>query len=64
MHPEDFWLRVGDRVSHIKDSTWIGTVTEIDDNLIPSGVTTCRVEWEGDYESDIRWTNKLVKLEG
>lgn len=58
----DFWLRIRDRVVHARDSTWIGTVTEIDENLIPSGVTTCRVLWdEGD--EDVRWTNRLYKLE-
>ncbi len=62
MKPEDFWLKKGDRVVHIKDHSWIGTVTEIDSNLIePYGVTTCKVLWE-DGGKDIVWTNKLNLL--
>ncbi len=44
----DFWLKVGDRVNHVKDSGATGIVAAIDENLIEAyGVTTCRVLWDG-----------------
>lgn len=61
---KEFWLKVGDRVSHINDSSLIGTVTEIDENLIDFyGTTTCKVLWDDDGGEDIRWTNRLALLE-
>ena len=59
----NFWLQVGDRVTHIKDAGSSGTVTHIDDNLIEGySVTTCLVVWDGCDEPDIQWTNKLEKI--
>jgi hypothetical protein len=60
----EFWLRVGDRVQHVKDASWRGKVVSIDSNLIEShGVTTCRVLWDDSKDPDIHWTNKLVHEE-
>lgn len=60
----DFWLKVGDRVHHIKDADFVGEVIYIDFNLILAGkdVTTCLVLWDGEDvdAADIQWTNKLV----
>jgi len=57
----NFHLQVGDKVTHIKDSSWTGTITHIDENLIEShGVTTCNVKWDDTEELDIQWSNKLV----
>lgn len=64
---EPFWLQLGDRVEHVGDTGFPGTVTHIDDNLLMLGygVTTCCVLWDdgdGEYE-DIQWTNKLVLVD-
>jgi hypothetical protein len=58
---ELYGLDIGDRVCHVKDDTLIGVITEIDDNL--PDITTCRVLWAGETETDIQWTNKLVLVE-
>ena len=65
----DFWLKVGDRVHHVKDIGSIGKVIYIDFNLILAGkdVTTCLVLWDDGEDvdvADIQWTNKLVLLRG
>jgi hypothetical protein len=65
MEPKkDFHLQVEDRVVHVKDASWIGTIKEIDWNLIPEfGVTTCRVEFDDNPGvTDVQWTNKLSRL--
>ena len=62
---QDFWLQIGDRVEHVKDSSWVGTITQIDANLIATyGVTTCRVQFDDSPpgKTDIFWTNRLRKL--
>lgn len=62
----EFHLKVGDKVQHVKDDSFVGIITHIDENLIPDyGVTTCNVQWcdceyPPDDAGDIQWTNKLV----
>jgi len=63
---DDFWLKIGDRVHHVKDTDSVGKVVYIDFNLILAGreVTTCLVLWDGEVdEADIQWTNKLGLIE-
>lgn len=66
---EGFWLKAGDRVEHIKEPGFPGTVIEIDLDCYPLhvyGVTTCCVRWDDAEEGEedaINWTNKLAKVE-
>ncbi|MFN6572344.1 hypothetical protein [Dendronalium sp. ChiSLP03b] len=60
-----FWLQIGDRVEHVKETGYPGTVTEIDFDCYPFfeyGVTTCIVVWDDASDPDIQWTNKLYKV--
>ena len=60
---ENFHLQVGDRVNHVKDYSWCGSIVHIDGNLIEEyGVTTCNVKWDDSEDLDIQWTNKLVLI--
>ena len=63
----NFWLKVGDRVHHIKDVDFVGEIIYIDFNLILAGkdVTTCLVLWDGEGvdAADIQWTNNLRLIE-
>ena len=64
---DDFWLKIGDRIHHVKDTDSVGEVIYLDFNLILAGrgVTTCLVLWEGENDvADIQWTNKLRLIEG
>lgn len=62
-----FWLKVGDRVDHVKDIGFPGTVISIDWNLVDCGygVTTVEVVWD-DADTgviDVVWSNKLAMAE-
>ena len=73
---DQYGIDVGDLVRHVKESSWTGIVTEINDNL--NDVTTCRVAWDDNHDhaltleetltlprenTDIQWTNKLVRIQ-
>lgn len=55
-------VAVGDRVQHVRDESWIGTVVHLDRNL--GYPTTCGVVWDDDELKavDGQWTNKLRVL--
>lgn len=63
----NYGFQVGDLVSHLKDASLLGIVTELD----AGGVTTCRVAWGAESmeaahvipreAQDIQWTNKLTR---
>lgn len=64
--PEEYPVKPGDIVEHIKDPGINGIVKHIDNNLCHP--TTCNIWWEdasGDPDSpatwDIQWTNKIVR---
>lgn len=61
---QDF--KVGDRVHHVKEPMWTGTIVHLDSIITGYDVTTALVVWDdaapGD-EPDIQWTNKLCKRE-
>ncbi len=62
---DQFWLQKGDRVEHVKEVGYPGTIKEIDLDCHPLfeyGVTTCIVTWD-DGGEDIKWTNKLYKID-
>lgn len=52
-------VAINDRVQHIRDASWIGTVVRLDRNL--GYPTTCGVIWDDDElkQVDGQWTNKL-----
>lgn len=66
-----YGFEVGDQVVHVKGSE-TGYVIEIDHDYDLGDVTTCRVVWDVESyqealevdraDSDIQWTNKLVKV--
>lgn len=58
---EDYRVKVGMRVCHIKDPEATGTVISVDDNL--EDVTTCVVLWDDGPSHDVQWTNKLVAID-
>lgn len=66
-------INVKDKVSLIKEHDCVGYVVQVDHNL--KDITTCRVVWGLDSledslrsfnafpdDSDIQWTNKLIKI--
>ena len=54
-----YGIAVRDRVVHVDESDWTGTVTSISRNLVD--VTTCHVHWDDEPAgvTDVMWTNKL-----
>ena len=63
----DFHLSIGDEVYHVNEQEEgaQGKITHIDFDSYPFheyGVTTCLVLWNGSTETDIQWTNKLVRV--
>lgn len=61
---QQFWLKVGDRVHHVKDVNAIGTVSHIDLNMTgDNSITTCLVRWDDCERLDILWTNKLARID-
>lgn len=67
----NYGFQVGDLVSHLKDASLLGIVTELDATHDIGGVTTCRVAWGAESmeaahvipreAQDIPWTNKLTR---
>jgi len=54
-----YGVAVKDRIVHVSDSSWTGTVVHLDRNL--PDVTTCCVHWDDEPAdaTDSVWTNKL-----
>lgn len=54
-------FKEGDKVVHLRDSSWIGTVTTVDRNF--PDPTTVIVRWdEPEYDDSVIWTNMLNKV--
>lgn len=59
-------IKPGDRVYHKRAPEMTGTIMSVDSECYPAheyGVTTCVVEWDDGYCSDIQWTNKLEVIQ-
>lgn len=66
---EIYGVAVGDQVTHVRDDSINGYVTELDADHDLGDVTTCRVVWGANSldeakdapreDHDIQWTNKL-----
>lgn len=72
-HRETYGFAVGDQVTHVRDDSVNGYVTELDADHDLGDVTTCRVVWGANSfeeakntprdEQDIQWTIKLMLAE-
>ena len=50
-------LSVGDRVLHVKDPDYVGTVMVVEDNRL-----SVMVQWDDCDGLDFAWANKVVKF--
>jgi hypothetical protein len=55
---QECYFKVGDRVQHYRDPSYIGTITHIEDNYL-----SVMVLWDDCDGEDFQWINKIILLD-